>query len=126
MICVYTLFASNASGQVDNFGYRCIYKYMTDLEHMAHQIASECPAIRVREASRLLTRAYDAALRPVGLQFSQLSILVAVSVFGDHGGAMGPLADRLAMDRTTLTRNLKPLERAGLVEVARAPGDART
>jgi DNA-binding MarR family transcriptional regulator len=74
----------------------------------------------------LLTRIYDQSLRPLGIQESQLSILVAVAVFGENGATMGALAKALVMDRTTLTRNVQPLEKAGWVRVARTPDDART
>jgi DNA-binding MarR family transcriptional regulator len=75
--------------------------------------------------SRLLTRIYDAALRPLGIQSSQFSVLIAVAMFGERGAQLGPLADRLVMDRTTLTRNIRPIEKAGLVRVSRLPEDAR-
>ncbi len=86
---------------------------------------AECLGMRVRQASRLLTRIYDDALRPLGIQESQLSILVAVAMFGESGATMGPLARRLVMDRTTLTRNVVPLEKAGYLRVARSADDAR-
>ena len=81
--------------------------------------------MRVRQVSRLLSRVYDDSLRPLGLQESQLSVLIAVAMFGEKGAQMGTLADRLLMDRTTLTRNIVPLEKAGLVRIARSADDAR-
>lgn len=75
--------------------------------------------------SRVLTRLYDDALRPSGLRMSQVSVLVAIARFGEHGAKIGALADVLATERTTLTRNIVPLERAGLLRVARDPDDAR-
>jgi DNA-binding MarR family transcriptional regulator len=98
---------------------------MDDFSRAARRIAKECPALRAREVSRMLTRVYDASLRTIDLQSTQLSVLVAVAMFGDKGGMIGPLADRLVMDRTTLTRNIRPLEKAGLVRVSRSPDDAR-
>jgi DNA-binding MarR family transcriptional regulator len=91
----------------------------------ARRIARECPAIRVRQASRALTRVYDEALRPVGLQMSQFSVLIAIAAFAEGGATISAVASSVVMDRTTLTRNLRPLERAGLVRVTRAQGDAR-
>lgn len=88
-------------------------------------IATHCTCVRVRRASRALTRLYDESLRPTGLQASQLTTLVAIAMYGDDGANIGVLADGLVMDRTTLTRNLVPLEKAGLVRVARDPNDAR-
>ncbi|HEY8945167.1 MAG TPA: MarR family winged helix-turn-helix transcriptional regulator [Polyangiaceae bacterium] len=99
---------------------------MVSTRQLAARIAADCSATRARAASRALTRAYDAALREVGLQSAQLSLLVAVVLFGEQGAKLSALAARLAMDRTTLTRNLSPLERAGLLRVARSPSDART
>ena len=73
----------------------------------------ECVCQRVRMAARAVTRAYDDALRPVGLRATQLSVLVAV----DRGNAVSiaSLSRLLGMDRSTLTRNLRPLEEDGLV-----------
>jgi DNA-binding MarR family transcriptional regulator len=85
----------------------------------------ECLATRVREAGRLLTKVYDEALRPVGLEMSQLPVLNALALFGEAGATVGALARALVMDRTTMTRNIRPLERAGLLRVARSPHDAR-
>ena len=66
-------------------------------------------------AARVVTRAYDSALRPVGLRATQLSILVAIAI--DGAISIAALASFLGMDRTTLTRNLKPLEKEGLISV---------
>jgi DNA-binding MarR family transcriptional regulator len=66
-------------------------------------------------AARAVTRAYDDALRPVGLRATQLAVLVAV---GDEGTmSITALAKLMGMDRTTLTRNLRPLEKEGLIAV---------
>ena len=98
---------------------------MPDFARAARKIARECPTIRARQASRVLTRVYDEGLRPLGLQMSQFSVLVQIAAFGEAGATITALAAELVMDRTTLTRNLRPLERAGLLRVAAAPGDAR-
>ncbi|WP_437902291.1 MarR family winged helix-turn-helix transcriptional regulator [Sorangium sp. So ce327] len=98
---------------------------MTDFARAAQIIASQCALVRVRRASRALTRLYDDSLRAAGLQSTQLTMLAAVATCGDEGVQLSALADGLVMDRTTLTRNLVPLEKAGLLRVARAPGDAR-
>lgn len=88
-------------------------------------MAGECLCFRVRRASRALTRIYDEVLRSLGIQASQLMLLNAVAVSGESGMPMGRLADFLVMDRTTLSRNVRPLEKAGFVRVARSPTDAR-
>jgi DNA-binding MarR family transcriptional regulator len=89
-------------------------------------MAQECPAFRVRQASRVLAKVYDDELAPLGLQLSQLPVVCALAMFGDRGATMSRLAQAVVMDRTTLTRNIRPLERAGLLRVARSPDDART
>ena len=63
---------------------------------------------------RSVTRAYDEALRPIGLRSTQLLLLVAVAAEGTV--SITALANTLGMDRTTLTRNVRPLEKDGLIE----------
>jgi DNA-binding MarR family transcriptional regulator len=99
---------------------------MSIFETAAREIAGECAGLRVRQASRLLTRLYDDALRPLGVQESQFSVVVTVAMFGEGGVTMSELAEQLVMDRTTLTRNIVPLEKAGYLRVARSPSDARS
>ena len=82
-----------------------------------------CTCFRVRRLARRVTQIYDRTLAPSGLrvtQFSLLTRLVRVDAM-----PMGALAAELDMDRTTLTRNLKPLLASGLVTLARSPTDAR-
>jgi DNA-binding MarR family transcriptional regulator len=98
---------------------------VADYPQLARKIAKECTGMRVRQVSRLLTRIYDECLRPLGIQESQLSVLVAVAMFGENGATMGALARKLVMDRTTLTRNVVPLEKGGYLRVARSANDAR-
>ncbi len=80
----------------------------------------------VRQASRFLTGVFDEAFRPLGIQASQGHLLVTIATFGEKGATISAIADALIMDRTTLTRNVRPLEKAGLVRVARSPDDARS
>jgi DNA-binding MarR family transcriptional regulator len=98
---------------------------MPDLSRLAKKMAQECPGFRLRQASRVVSRIYDDALRPVGLQQSQLPVLTALAIYGEPGATMNALAQTLVMDRTTLTRSVRPLEKAGLVRVARSADDAR-
>jgi DNA-binding MarR family transcriptional regulator len=79
------------------------------------EVIESCACHKVRMAARAVTRAYDEALRPVDLRATQLAVLVAVGAEGTM--SITALADFLGMDRTTLTRNLKPLEKGGLVAV---------
>jgi DNA-binding MarR family transcriptional regulator len=98
---------------------------MAEFSRLARTMAVECPALRVRQASRVLAKYFDEELAPFGLLSSQLPILTAAAMFGDSGASIGRLAQALLMDRTTLTRSIQPLERAGLLRVARSPQDAR-
>jgi DNA-binding MarR family transcriptional regulator len=98
---------------------------MKDIAALALEMRDSCPSLRVRAAGRVLTRVYDEALRDVGLGMSQLPMLAAVATRGDRGFTITDLARALVMDRTSVTRAIAPLEKAGLLCVARSPGDAR-
>jgi DNA-binding MarR family transcriptional regulator len=74
-------------------------------------------------ASRVITRHYDRALAPVGLSTSAYAILSRTSSEGPL--PLGALASRLAMDRTTLSRELTPLVDAGLLTAAMDADDRR-
>jgi len=73
----------------------------------------QCNCSSLRSATRALSLAYDEVLRPSGLRLTQFSILARIAAVGPH--PLNDLAEMLAMDRTTLGRNLKPLERDDLV-----------
>jgi DNA-binding MarR family transcriptional regulator len=75
-----------------------------------------CVCATARMAARALTRVYDRALEPAGIRTSQFSILARLLEEGPL--SVTHLAGRLAMDRTTLARDLRPLERRGLVSVS--------
>jgi len=77
------------------------------------EILENCACHKARTAARAVTRAYAEALRPVGLRATQLAVLVAVAM--DDAISINALAQFMGMDRTTLTRNLRPLEKEGLV-----------
>jgi len=82
----------------------------------------ECTCFRIRGAARRVTQIYSRHLAPTGLKISQFSLLGFVCAEGPV--TIGRLADLVVTDRTTLTRNLRPLLKEGLVE--RAPsGDRR-
>ena len=78
------------------------------------EVACVCAAARM--AARSLTRVYDRALEPAGIRTPQFSILARLLEEGPL--SVTHLAGRLAMDRTTLARDLRPLERRGLVSVS--------
>lgn len=81
-----------------------------------NDVAGVCVWQRTRNASRILSRRYDAALRGTGLNVSQYSTLVFVSLTEDR--TLTELAARIGLERTTLIRNLKPLERDGFVSLS--------
>jgi DNA-binding MarR family transcriptional regulator len=83
-----------------------------------------CLCLHVQRAARALARYFDEELRPVGLTNGQFSLLMSLNRPEPPG--MGPVASLLAMDRTTLTAALKPLERRGLVKVSPDPADRRS
>ena len=88
----------------------------TATARLAQHLLDTCMCHKSRMAARAITRAYDDALRKTGLRATQLSVLAAV---GSRGAlSIQSLADVLGMDRTTLTRNLRPLEDKGLVLLA--------
>ena len=74
-----------------------------------------CTCFNLRKAARAVTRMYDEALKPSGLRATQFTLLCMIETRGPTG--MTELAKALVMDRTTLTRNLKPLMDRGLLEV---------
>jgi len=78
-------------------------------------IRDHCLCLHVQRAARALARRFDEALRPVGLNQGQFSLLISLN--RPTPPTMGEVAALLALDRTTLTANLKPLERRGLVKV---------
>jgi len=84
--------------------------------------AAACACFNFRKASRAVTQLFDTVLQPSGLRSTQFVILVAVGV--DQPARMPDLARTLTVDRSTLTRNLQPLERDGLVKTTASP-DAR-
>ena len=91
-----------------------------DTEAYAEMLAT-CACLQLRKATRVVTQLYDEALRPVGLRSTQLPVLVMLAAHGPL--FMSDLAESLVLDRTTLIRNLRPLQRRGLIEVGRDAGE---
>lgn len=87
-------------------------------------VRDNCLCLHVQRAARALARRFDDALRPYGLTNGQFSLLMSLN--RPEPPPMGPVASLLAMDRTTLTAALKPLERRGLVRVSPDPSDRRS
>ena len=82
----------------------------------------DCTCFRIRGAARRVTQIYSKHLASTGLKISQFSLLGFVSAQGPV--SIGRLSDLLATDRTTLTRNLGPLLKEGLIERTQS-GDKR-
>jgi DNA-binding MarR family transcriptional regulator len=78
----------------------------------------------VQRAARALGRRFDEAFRPLGLTNGQFSLLVSLN--RPEPPPMGPVANLLAMDRTTLTAALKPLKRRGLIRIKTDRNDRRS
>jgi len=88
------------------------------------RVRDTCLCLHAQRAARALARRFDEALRPLGLTNGQFSLLMALN--RPKPPAMGPVADLLAMDRTTLTAAIKLLARRGLVAVTADPKDRRS
>jgi DNA-binding MarR family transcriptional regulator len=87
-------------------------------------VRDHCMCLHVQRAARALARRFDEALKPVGLTNQQFSLLMSLN--RPEPPRMKEVALLLALDRTTLTANLKPLERRGLVAVSPDAGDKRS
>ena len=87
-------------------------------------VRDTCLCLHVQRAARALARRFDDALRPAELTSGQFSLLMALN--RPEPPRMGEVAALLAMDRTTLTANLKPLERRGLLRVTMDALDKRS
>jgi DNA-binding MarR family transcriptional regulator len=86
-------------------------------------VRDACLCLQLQRAARAVARRFDAAFRPLDLTNGQFSLLMSLN--RPEPASMGSVANLLAMDRTTLTAALKPLERRGLVTVAVDPQDRR-
>jgi DNA-binding MarR family transcriptional regulator len=86
-------------------------------------VRDTCLCLHVQRAARALARKFDEALRPLDLTNGQFSLLMSLNRPEPPG--MGPVAHLLAMDRTTLTAALKPLEKRGLVTIITDAKDKR-
>ena len=82
-----------------------------------------CNCTKVRRASRRLSRIYEDALEASGVKSTQWAILIALCDQGSQ--TLSDCAEKLTMDRATLTHNLRPLERDGLIEIVADSADRR-
>jgi DNA-binding MarR family transcriptional regulator len=91
---------------------------------ITHHVRDTCLCLHVQRAARALARRFDDALRPLDLTHGQFSLLTSLN--RPAPPTIGSVAELLAMDRTTLTANLKPLERRGLLKVTVDKEDKRS
>jgi len=109
---------------------RVIRRMCTDVKMRTHISTdglsgrSDCNCLAVRQAARHVTQFYDQFLAPIGLRTTQFSILAKLRRLGPM--TINALAADLVMDRTTLGRNLLPLERDGLITVETGKRDRRS
>ena len=100
---------------------------MSSEQHLPFAITLEvrdtCLCLHLQRAARAVARRFDAALRPLSLTNGQFSLLMSLN--REDPPSIGGVSALLAMDRTTLTANLKPLERRGLVKVSIDDDDKR-
>jgi DNA-binding MarR family transcriptional regulator len=94
---------------------------MIDREMME---CSQCLCLASRRAARAITRTFDGHLRQHGIRATQFSLLAQLELRGRL--SIGELADAVGADRTTLTRNLAPLEEQSLIRIGLSDDDARS
>ncbi|MEN8177738.1 MAG: MarR family winged helix-turn-helix transcriptional regulator [Pseudomonadota bacterium] len=88
------------------------------------EIGQTCTVFNLRKAARVVTQLYEEIMKSSGILPTQFTLLVAARAGGPI--VISKMAEMLVMDRTTLTRNLKPLEREGLISVAPGKIDQRS
>ena len=86
-------------------------------------VRDHCLCLHAQRAARALSRRFDEAFRPLGLTSGQFSLLMSLN--RPEPPTIGMVAEVLAMDRSTVTANLKPLERMGAVTVSVDAKDRR-
>jgi DNA-binding MarR family transcriptional regulator len=91
---------------------------------VTHEVRDTCLCLHTQRAARMLARRFDEALAAVELSSGQFSLLVSIN--RPQPPSIGAVAAVLAMDRTTLTANIKPLQRRGLVKVSIDQHDRRS
>jgi DNA-binding MarR family transcriptional regulator len=92
-------------------------------ENLLREVAETCVCANLRRLSRTVTQLYETELRPTGLRATQVTLLVALGLAKKI--SITRLGEILQMDRTTLTRNLGPLERDALIALENARDDVR-
>ena len=88
------------------------------------EVRDTCLCLHLQRAARAVARRFDELMRPAGLTSGQFSLLMSLN--RPEPPTMRAVAELLAMDRTTLTANLKPLDRRGLVRIKIDQDDRRS
>jgi DNA-binding MarR family transcriptional regulator len=94
------------------------------MSRSAERTTHECNCLALRQAARHVTQFYDQYLVPTGLRTTQFSILAKLKRLGPT--TINALAEEMVMDRTTLGRNIQPLQREGLIAARQGLADRRS
>ncbi|CAH1650674.1 hypothetical protein BOSEA31B_10534 [Hyphomicrobiales bacterium] len=86
-------------------------------------MAASCSGLAIRQAARRVTQIYDDALKGSGLSVAQIGLMAVIATNDDD--RMAALAEQAGLDPSTLSRNLRALERDGLIEIATVEKDLR-
>jgi len=89
----------------------------------AREVIHACAGMNIRAAERQITRFLEARMRGIDLSIAQFGLMAHIAAVGDD--TIGALAERLSLDQSTLSRNLRSLERDGLIEIAVVDADLR-
>jgi DNA-binding MarR family transcriptional regulator len=89
----------------------------------ARALAEACPGALSRLAARRITQFLDQELAATGISSAQLALMAQIAAADDD--TLGALAERSGLEQSTLSRNLRTLEKAGLIEIAAVEGDLR-
>ncbi|WP_187640222.1 MarR family winged helix-turn-helix transcriptional regulator [Bosea sp. F3-2] len=94
-----------------------------DFREEVRRLAASCAGLTMRQAARQLTQLFDDALKGSGLSLAQIGLMALIATSEDD--RMAALAARAGLDPSTLSRNLRALERDGLIEIATVEKDLR-
>jgi DNA-binding MarR family transcriptional regulator len=98
-------------------------KETSEFREELRALAAGCAGLSLRQAARRVTLLYDEALRDSGLSLAQVGLMAQIATSADD--RMAALAARAGLDPSTLSRNLRGLERDGLIEIATVEKDLR-
>lgn len=87
---------------------------MTKTSEILTDVMTRCAGVRTLSSARAVTRHYDAALRPADLTITQFTLLIVIGAL--RPSSISEIGNWLSIERTSVTRNLKPLERRGFIE----------